>query len=120
VFIVSKRHMTALTDFTPEEKRSLAEILKQTTGAMDELFDRLFPYMMVLHQRPVNDVDAEAYYHFHIEFYPPLRAKDRIKYYASSEMGAWAATNPLCVEETAVQLREAHRKFMEKVGKTNE
>ena len=114
VVIVSKNHKTALPDFTPEEKRSLAEILKQTTGAMDELFDRLFPYMMVLHQRPVNDEDVEDYYHFHIEFYPPLRAKDRIKYYASSEMGAWAATNPLCVEDTAEHLREAYRTYMDK------
>lgn len=114
VFIVSKHHKTALTDFTADEKRDLADILKQTTGTMDELFDRLFPYMMVLHQRPVNSESVEDYYHFHIEFYPPLRARDRIKYYASSEMGAWAATNPLCVEETAVQMREAHQKYLAK------
>ncbi|GAB7388951.1 hypothetical protein BSNK01_27890 [Bacillaceae bacterium] len=70
--------------------RSLAAILKATTGAMDALFDRVFPYMMCLHQRPVNGGDYEAYYHFHIEFYPPLRAKDKIKWNASSETGAWA------------------------------
>jgi hypothetical protein len=29
-------------------------------------------------------------------------------------MGAWAATNPLCVEETAVQMREAHQKYLAK------
>lgn len=121
VFIVSKEHKTALPDFTAEERIALADILKQTTGTMDELFDRLFPYMMVLHQRPVHyDEAVESYYHFHIEFYPPLRARDRIKYYASSEMGAWAATNPLCVEETAVHMREAHQKYMKKAGKTDE
>lgn len=121
VFIVSKEHKTALPDFTAEERIALADILKQTTGTMDELFDRLFPYMMVLHQRPVHyDEAVESYYHFHIEFYPPLRARDRIKYYASSEMGAWAATNPLCVEETAVHMREAHQKYLKKAGKTDE
>jgi UDPglucose--hexose-1-phosphate uridylyltransferase len=117
VFIVSKRHMTALTDFTAEEKRALAEILKATTGAMDQLFDRLFPYMMVLHQRPVNGEDVEAFYHFHIEFYPPLRDKDKIKWYASSEMGAWAAANPTAVEDTAQKLRDAYERYLKKEGR---
>lgn len=116
VFIVSKRHMTALPDFTPEEKRSLAEMLKHTTGTMDQLFDKLFPYMMVLHQRPVNGDDVESYYHFHIEFYPPLRDKEKIKWYASSEMGAWAAANPMAVEDTAPKMREAYERYLRKEG----
>jgi UDPglucose--hexose-1-phosphate uridylyltransferase len=114
VLIVSKNHKTAISDFTSEEKLSLAEILKNTTGAMDQLFDRLFPYMMVMHQRPVNGENVEEFYHFHIEFYPPLRDKDKIKWYASSEMGAWAATNPLAVEDTAPKLREAYGRFIQK------
>lgn len=117
VFIVSKRHMTALPDFTPEEKTALAEILRDTTGAMDQLFDKLFPYMMVIHQRPVNGEDVESYYHFHIEFYPPLRDTDKIKWYASSEMGAWAAANPMAVEETAPKMREAYTRFLRKDGR---
>lgn len=115
-FIVSKQHKTAITDFTSGERKSLAQMLKGVTGAMDELFDRLFPYMMVMHQRPVNGDDVEDYYHFHIEFYPPLRDRDKIKYYASSEMGAWAATNPQSVEDTAPRLRDAYRRFMQKTG----
>jgi UDPglucose--hexose-1-phosphate uridylyltransferase len=114
LFIVSKNHKTALSDFTAEEKRSLAEMLKSMTGAMDTLFDRLFPYMMVIHQRPVNGKDVEAFYHFHIEFYPPLRDANRIKYYASSEMGAWAACNPNAVEEAAGELRAAFSRNQEK------
>ncbi|MDF2713448.1 MAG: galactose-phosphate uridylyltransferase [Paenibacillus sp.] len=117
VFIVSKRHMTSLPDFSPEEKRSLAQMLKDTTGTMDQLFDRLFPYMMVVHQRPVNGDDVEPYYHFHIEFYPPLRDKDKIKWYASSEMGAWAAANPMAVEETAPKMREAYERYLRKEGR---
>ncbi|MFC4766180.1 galactose-1-phosphate uridylyltransferase [Effusibacillus consociatus] len=117
LFIVSKNHKTALSDFTSVEKRSLAAMLKDMTGAMDTLFDRLFPYMMVLHQRPVNDENVEEYYHFHIEFYPPLRDANKIKFYASSEMGAWAACNPLAVEETSEKLREAYRRYLEKEGR---
>ena len=64
--------------------------------------------MMCMHQTPVNDkkyVDAADYYAFHIEFYPPLRARDKIKWYAGSEMGAGAAANPLDVDECAEVLR---------------
>ncbi len=113
-FIVSKSHKTAICDFTKAEKRSLASILKGTTGAMDELFQRPFPYMMVMHQRPVNGENVEEFYHFHIEFYPPLVEKSKLKYYASSELGAWAVINPKKVEETAPELRAAYRRFLEK------
>jgi UDPglucose--hexose-1-phosphate uridylyltransferase len=70
--------------------------------------------MMNIHQTPVNSeeyADSYKYYHFHIEFYPPLRDKDKIKWYASSEMGAWAAANTMAVEETAITLRNAIEKF---------
>ncbi len=110
VFIVSKAHKSAITDLSDEEKDDLALILKRVTSAMDALYDREFPYMMALHQRPVNGEDGESakdYFHFHIEFYPPLRDKNKIKYLASSETGAWAPCNPTAVEETAVLLRAA-------------
>jgi UDPglucose--hexose-1-phosphate uridylyltransferase len=116
LFIVAKSRKTALSDFTAEEKRSLATMLRDMTGAMDALFDRLFPYLMVLHQRPVSGDGVEDYYRFHIEFYPPLRDRNRLKYYASSEIGAWAACNPKAVEETAEELRQAHHRFLEKRG----
>ena len=116
VFIVSKAHKGNFTQFNAKERRELAELLKNITGAFDTMFNRLFPYMMCIHQTPVNTEeykDADEYYHFHIEFYPPLRDKNRIKYYASSEMGAWAACNPLNTEDSCQQLREAYKKFIE-------
>lgn len=106
-FISSKAHKSKITDFTDAEKEDLALILKQVTAGMDELFQRPFPYMMAIHQHPVNGEDASEYYHFHIEFYPPLRGPQQIKYLASSETGAWAPCNPMAVEQTAVELRSA-------------
>jgi UDPglucose--hexose-1-phosphate uridylyltransferase len=50
--------------------------------------------------------DCANYFRFHVEFYPPLRAKDKIKYYAGSEMGAGAAANPLDIDECAEILRD--------------
>lgn len=110
-FVVAKRHVTMVADLTPGERRSLAQMLKGLVGGFDRLFGRPFPYMMCVHQGPVNEpafLDHPDYYHLHLEFYPPLRDAGKIKYYASSEMGAWAACNPLSVEETAVKLRQAY------------
>lgn len=110
VFIVSKVHKTAITDLTSAERKDLAQLLHAVAAGMDALFERDFPYMMAIHQRPVNGPDVERSYHFHIEFYPPLRSADRIKYLASSETGAWAPCNPAAVESTAPQLRDAIRR----------
>lgn len=115
VFIVSKQHKGNVTQFDSREKRDLAEMLKNITGAFDTLFNKLFPYMMCFHQTPVNAkeyADADDYYHFHIEFYPPLREANKIKFYASSEMGVWAACNPMAIEQTAVTLKEAYTRFV--------
>ncbi|MBR2973724.1 MAG: galactose-1-phosphate uridylyltransferase, partial [Clostridia bacterium] len=111
MYIISKNHKQNLTQFTAEEKRALAEILKDTTGTFDSLFDTKFPYMMCMYQNPVNSEDTSEFYHFHIAFYPPMRSADKVKFNASSETGAWAHCNPTAPEEKAVELRAAYEKF---------
>lgn len=109
VFVVNKSLKGNITQFTPTEKKDLAQMLKKITAGFDKIYNREFPYMMCFHQTPVNTnkyAGAEKYYGFHIEFYPPLRAKDKVKWYAGSEMGAGAAANPLDVDECAKILRE--------------
>lgn len=108
VFISHKKLKGNISNFSKKECADLADALKKITAGFDKIYDRPFPYMMCIHQTPVNDkkyADAEKYYSFHIEFYPPLRAKDKIKWYAGSEMGAGAAANPLDVDECAAILR---------------
>ncbi|CAN5171043.1 galactose-1-phosphate uridylyltransferase [soil metagenome] len=119
VYIVHLQGKSSISDMDKQERTDLADILRQVTGAMDALFNKPFPYMMCLYQRPVNNIeyaDASDYYPFHIEFYTPLRAADRIKWLASSETGAWAAANTLLVEDTAPQLREALNRYQNKQG----
>ena len=109
VFIVHKKLKLNFAEFTLSEKKDLATILKKLVKGFDKIYDRPFPYIMSIHQSPVNSPqykDCADYYGFHIEFYPPLRAKDKIKWYAGSEMGAGAAANPLDVDECAALLRE--------------
>jgi UDPglucose--hexose-1-phosphate uridylyltransferase len=104
VHIASRRHLQALTDMTDAEQRALASAIKQTIAAYDKLFNLSFPYMMVLHQRP-SDGDAYDHYHFHIEFYPPLRTATKLKYLAGSETGAGMFINDTLAEDKAAELR---------------
>jgi UDPglucose--hexose-1-phosphate uridylyltransferase len=63
-----------------------------------------FPYVMAIHQRP-TDGGSYDHYHFHIEFYPPLRSRNRLKYLAGSEIGAGMFINDTLPEEKAGELR---------------
>lgn len=114
MYIIGKRHRQSLPEFSEAERDDFARILKDVTGTFDALFDRPFPYMMCMHQGPVNSGDTSRYYHFHVEFFPPLRSFDKIKFNASSEVGAWAHCNPTEPEEMAKELRAAYAKFKEK------
>jgi UDPglucose--hexose-1-phosphate uridylyltransferase len=61
----------------------------------------------------VRDVDAPGggserlADHLHIEFTPPYRARDRLKYLAGCETGAGTFINDTLPEETAAELRAA-------------
>jgi UDPglucose--hexose-1-phosphate uridylyltransferase len=101
--VYSKRHFQALTDMSETEMKDLASILKTVLVAFDKLFDISFPYMMVMHQRPVDGRPYD-FYHFHIEFYPPLRSANRLKYLAGSETGAGMFINDTLPEEKAAEL----------------
>jgi UDPglucose--hexose-1-phosphate uridylyltransferase len=110
--IYASRHLQSLTDLNRDEQKDLAEIIKMVIVAFDRLFDISFPYMMVMHQRPVDGGAYDGshdgsypYYHFHIEFYPPLRTKTKLKYLAGSETGAGMFINDTLAEEKAAELR---------------
>ena len=65
MFIVAKAHRNYLSELGSRERDDLAEILKIVTGTFDQIFDRPFPYMMVIHQNPVNSPeydDAKDFY----------------------------------------------------------
>jgi UDPglucose--hexose-1-phosphate uridylyltransferase len=114
VYIISNKHHSNISELTDDERDSLAETLRATTGMLDSLFDMKFPYMMCMYNEPVNSENCSDYFHFHIAFYPPMRSADKIKYNASSETGAWAHCNPTCPEDTAEELREAYNRFTNK------
>ena len=112
VYIFANSHKSNLDEFTQQERRALAVTVKHTVGMLDSLFGYKFPYMMCMHNAPVTGPDVHESYHFHIEFFPPMRSADKIKYNASSETGVWAHCNPTCPEQTAQELREAYERYM--------
>lgn len=113
IYIISNAHKQYITDFTQEERMSLAITIRDTVGMLDNLFDYPFPYMMCMHNAPIHSGDVENF-HFHIEFFPPMRSAEKQKFNASSETGVWAHCNPTCPEDTAEELRSAYQKFKRK------
>lgn len=114
VHIYPRRHLGALDEFKPSEEASLAEMLKWVTQKYDNLFSMSFPYMMLLHQAPTRG--RHPYFHFHIEFYPPHRSKEKLKYLASIETGAGTFLNDSLAEEKAAELRRVAPTTLLEVG----
>jgi UDPglucose--hexose-1-phosphate uridylyltransferase len=111
VYIVSKNHRSSLCELCKSEKLNFAGIIKDITGTYDALFGSRFPYMMYMHQSPVNGDGSENKFHFHVEFYSPVRSEKSLKINASGETGAWAHVNPTAPEEKAEELREAYERL---------
>jgi UDPglucose--hexose-1-phosphate uridylyltransferase len=110
--VVMRRHRASLLECEPQEMRQLAEALQTLTRGYDALFDRPFPYVMAVHQAstasPSSPAAATAGQgHLHVEFYPPLRTAEKLKYLAGSEQGAGAFISDTLPEDSAVKLREA-------------
>lgn len=100
VHITSKEHRKSLAEFDIDEKKALADALKTVITKYDNLWGISFPYMMVMHQKP-TDGKKHGYYHFHIEFYPPYRTPNKLKFLAGSESGAGVYINDTLAEEKA-------------------
>jgi UDPglucose--hexose-1-phosphate uridylyltransferase len=106
--VTLREHRASLPDCEASELRSLAGALQALVRGYDALFDRPFPYVMAVHQaRTTSAPGAGAQGHVHVEFYPPLRTADKLKYLAGSEQGAGTFIADTLPEESAVALREA-------------
>jgi UDPglucose--hexose-1-phosphate uridylyltransferase len=105
VHVVPVRHVGTLPEMSVEEHWSLAEMLSVVTRTLRNLWEMSIPYIMLLHQSPAREVNSPSY-HFHVEFYPFNRTRDKLKYLAGSEQ-AGTFINDTLAEETAASLRES-------------
>jgi UDPglucose--hexose-1-phosphate uridylyltransferase len=67
-----------------------------------------------MYNAPVNSGDMEPF-HFHLEFFTPMRSKEKQQFSASSETGAWAHCNPTVPEEKAIELRNAYNRYISNI-----
>jgi UDPglucose--hexose-1-phosphate uridylyltransferase len=107
--VVMREHRASLLDCEPLELRELAVALQTLVRGYDALFERPFPYVMVVHQAPTVGLPTAREHdgHVHVEFYPPLRTADKLKFLAGSEQGAGTFISDTLPEETAEVLRDA-------------
>jgi len=105
VHVYPRRHTPSLEEMDGAGREDLARTIRTVAMKYDSLFGFPLPYVMVMHQRPTDGGDHD-HYHFHIEFYPPHRTGDRLKYLAGVELGAGVFLNDTEPEEKARELRE--------------
>jgi UDPglucose--hexose-1-phosphate uridylyltransferase len=116
VHIAPWRHATSLLDLTDPEREAFAALLLEVTGAYDALFGFSLPYVMAMHQAPTDDGEWLHVSHLHVEFTPPHRTPDKLKFLAGAELAAGAFINDTVPEDTASALRAAldrHRSVRE-------
>jgi len=105
VHLAPREHIGDITELSGGQADSMARILKDLLQTYDRLFGKPLAYIMAMHQRPPGR--GRRHYHFHVEFYPPNRSADKLKYLAGSETGAGAFILDARAEETARRLRES-------------
>jgi UDPglucose--hexose-1-phosphate uridylyltransferase len=105
-----RRCVPAITQLDPVARADLAYVLQRVLVSYDVLWDFSLPYAMAMHQAPTTGESYAGIAHFHIEFYPLHRAREKLKYLAGSERGAGAFIVDMLPEEMAALLRAAQPK----------
>ncbi|MDB4913789.1 MAG: galT 1 [Gemmatimonadetes bacterium] len=103
-YIAPRESHASIADLSAGELGDLAETLLKTLARLDNLWRMSFPYVMVLHQAPI-DGKAHNGFHFHIQIHPPLRKPGLLKYLAGPEIGGGNFLNDTAPEEKAAELR---------------
>jgi UDPglucose--hexose-1-phosphate uridylyltransferase len=104
VWVAPRRAVPTLPELDDDERRDLARALKTVLLKLDGLWQRPFPYVMVIHQAPIDGL-PHPHAHVHWEIYPAFRSPGRLKYLAGTEIGAGMFANDAVPEEKAAELR---------------
>ncbi len=104
LFVAPKETHASLAALSGTELRDFAELLQHVLIKFDNLWRIPFPYVMTLHQAPTDGGDYRGF-HFHVEFHPPLRKPDLLKYLAGPEIGGGNFLSDTSPEQKAQELR---------------
>jgi UDPglucose--hexose-1-phosphate uridylyltransferase len=105
IHIYPKQHYSYISQIPSNQSKNFATIIKHVVQRLDKLYGFIMPYVFSHHNAPYNCGEV-GHFHYHIEIYPPYRAKDRIKYIAGVEMGTYTFINPTNPQDNAKALRE--------------
>lgn len=104
VYIAPRRSVAHFSQLNDAESADLASVIKEVLVRMDNLWQMPFPYLMMLHQAPVDGAEYPLF-HSHIAFYPPLRTPELRKYVAAHEIGGGNFLADTMPESKAAELR---------------
>ena len=104
VFVAPKETYPHIASLSGNEVDDLTQVLQTVLVKFDNLWNMSFPYVMPLHQAPTDGRDHSTF-HFHIEFHPPLRKPNLLKYLAGPEIGGGNFLSDTSPEDKAVELR---------------
>ena len=103
VWVAPRRRVPSPDQLTDAETSALAAMLGRVVARYDALFNKPFPYILLLYTAPKGE---ESQFHFHIQFLPYLRTESKLKYLAGCETGAGTFLVDSAPESTVAQLRE--------------
>ena len=103
IWIMPKKRKAGPWEFNEDEINSFSQCLQKVIRGYDAFLKKKCPYIMGLHSAPELIDDS---FHFHVEFYPPLRSGDKPKILAGSESMAGVFIMDVLPEDTALILRE--------------
>ena len=103
IWIIPRKKIAGPWEFNQRQKKSFAICLKKIVNCYDSFLKRKCPYIMGLHAAPNL---KDKYFHFHVEFYPPLRSRDKSKILAGSESMAGVFVMDVVPEESAKILKK--------------
>jgi UDPglucose--hexose-1-phosphate uridylyltransferase len=104
VYVAPKASRTSVADLRGSEVADFAAALLDVAVKFDNLWRMPVPYVMTLHQAPTDGSDHRGF-HFHVEFHPPLRKPDLLKYLAGPEIGGGNFLSDTSPEDKAAELR---------------
>lgn len=104
VFVAPKQSHASIASLSADELSDFGEVLRTILIKFDNLWRMPFPYVMPLHQAPTDGADHSGF-HFHIEFHPPLRRRNLLKFLAGPEIGGGNFLSDTSPEEKAAELR---------------
>ncbi|HEX7771646.1 MAG TPA: galactose-1-phosphate uridylyltransferase, partial [Pyrinomonadaceae bacterium] len=104
VFVAPKTTHQSLATLSANEIHDFASVLKDVLVRFDNLWQMPFPYVMPLHQAPTDGGDYGSF-HFHVEFHPPLRKPNLLKFLAGPEIGGGNFLSDTSPDAKAAELR---------------